>query len=321
MMRWFGCCAALSLLLAGQAWPQGKFPDRPIRLVVAFTAGGNADIVARTVAQGMGERLGQPVVIENKPGANAMIGAEAVARAPADGYTLLQATAETHAINPHIFKKISYDALKDFTAVGEIGSFPFALVVNPKLPVKGLAGFVDYAKRNPGKLNFSSWGVGSTSQIAFEQFKQATGIDMVHVPFQGAAPAVAAVAAGEVDAFMVPLTVAVAQAQGGRVKLLGVTSASRGASAPDVPTLSEQAVPVVIGGWHIIVVPKNTPAEIVARLNQALNATIHDSAMRESLGKLGIDAADTSPADAGKMLLEEWRRWGKIASAAHIAAD
>lgn len=312
---------ALALLLASQAWAQGKFPDHPVRLIVAFTAGGNADIVARTVAQGMSEQLGQPVVIENKPGANAMIGAEAVARAPADGYTLLQATAETHAINPHIYKKISYDALKDFTAVGAIGSFPFALVINPKLPVKNLAEFVDYAKKNPGKLNFSSWGVGSTSQIAFEQFKQTTGIDMVHVPFQGAAPAVAAVAAGQVDAFMVPLTVAMAQAQGGRVKVLGVTTAKRAGSAPEVPTLTEQGVPVVIGGWHVIVVPKNTPGEVVARLNQALNATIHASAMRESLAKLGIDAADTSPAEAEKMLAGEWQRWGKIAGAAHITAD
>ncbi len=320
-MRLFRGYAALALLVAGHAWAQGKFPDHPIRFIVAFTAGGNADIVARAVAQGMSEQLGQPVVIENKPGANAMIGAEIVARAPADGYTLLQATAETHAINPHIYKKISYDALKDFTAVGEIGSFPFALVVNPKLPVKDLAGFVDYAKKNPGKLNFSSWGVGSTSQIAFEQFKQTTGIDMVHVPFHGAAPAGPAVAAGQVDAFMVPLTVAMAQAQGGRVRVLGVTSAKRAASAPDVPTLSEQGVPVVIGGWHVIVVPRNTPAGVVARLNLALNAAIQASAMRESLARLGIDAADTSPAEAEKMLREEWQRWGKIANAAHVAAD
>ena len=315
------CVAALALVLASQAWAQGKFPDHPVRLVVAFTAGGNADIVARTVAQGMSEQLGQPVVIENEPGANAMIGAEAVARAPADGYTLLQATAETHAINPHIYKRISYDALKDFIAVGAIGSFPFALVINPKLPAKNLAEFVDYAKKNPGKLNFSSWGVGSTSQIAFEQFKQTTGIDMVHVPFQGAAPAVAAVAAGQVDAFMVPLTVAMAQAQGGRVKVVGVTTAKRVGSAADVPTLSEQGVPVVIGGWHVLVVPKNTPREAVGRLSEALSATIQGAAMRESLIKLGIEPANSSPGEAQKMLLEEWQRWGKIAASAGISAD
>jgi tripartite-type tricarboxylate transporter receptor subunit TctC len=315
----------LCLLVGLSALPAAAqprlFPDRTLRFVVPFTPGGNADVVARTVAQGMTEQLKQSVVVENRPGANAMIGAEAVARSAPDGYTLLLATAESHAINPHIYKKVNYDAVKDFSAVGVIGHFPFALVINPKLSAQNLAEFVELAKRNKGKLNFASWGVGSTSQIAFEQFRQTTGVDAVHVPFQGAAPAITALAGGQVDAFMVPLAVAVPQARSGRVRLLGVTTAQRAASNPEIPTLSEQGVAVVSGGWHVIVVPKATPGDVVAKLNGALNAALGVREMRENLQKQGIDPASTTPAEAERMLQSEWQRWGKVARDAAIAAD
>ena len=315
----------LCLLVGLSALPAAAqprlFPDRTLRFVVPFTPGGNADVVARTVAQGMTEQLKQSVVVENRPGANAMIGAEAVARSAPDGYTLLLATAESHAINPHIYKKVNYDAVKDFSAVGVIGHFPFALVINPKLSAQNLAEFVELARRNKGKLNFASWGVGSTSQIAFEQFRQTTGVDAVHVPFQGAAPAITALAGGQVDAFMVPLAVAVPQARSGRVRLLGVTTAQRAASNPEIPTLSEQGVAVVSGGWHVIVVPKATPGDVVAKLNGALNAALGVREMRETLQKQGIDPASTTPAEAERMLQSEWQRWGKVARDAAIAAD
>ncbi len=279
--------AIAAALFAAGAQPRA-FPEHALRLVVPFTPGGNAD---------------------------------AVARALPDGYTLLLATAESHAINPHIYRKVSYDALADFVAVGVIGHFPFALVVNPKLPVQTLADFIDHAKRNKGKLNFASWGVGSTSQIAFEQLRQTTGIDLVHVPFQGAAPAVTAVAAGQVDAFMVPLTVALPQARSGRVRLLGVSTAQRVPSAPEIPTLAEQGVPVVSGGWHVIVAPKNTRKEVVAMLNVALNATFAGAEMRDNLQKVGITPANTNPEQASAMLQAEWQRWGKVAREAAILAD
>lgn len=316
----FALFASILVSAPGPAQPKG-FPDHAVRLIVPFTPGGNADVVARMVAQGATEQLKQSVVVENRPGANAMIGAEAVARPPADGYTMLLATAESHAINPHIYKKVNYDAIKDFAPVGVIGHFPFALVINPTLPAQNLAEFIDYAKKNKGKLNFASWGIGSTSQIAFEQFKQTTGIDGVHVPFQGAAPAITAVAGGQVDAFMVPLTVAVPQAKSGRVRLLGVTTAQRVTTSPDIPTLSEQGVAVVSGGWHVLVVPKATPAEVVAQLNRALLATTAVPAMREGLLKAGIEPANTSPAEAEKMLLAEWQRWGKAARDASVTAE
>lgn len=322
-MRGYKLFAAvgLALLTSAQAYAQSNYPDRPIRFIVPFTAGGNTDVVARIVGKGIAEQLKASVVVENKPGANAMIGAEMVARSQPDGYTMLLATAETHAINPHIYKKINYDAIKDFSAVGVIGSFPFALVVNPKLPVTNLAEFVEYAKKNKGKLSFSSWGVGSTSQIAFEQFKQVTGVDMLHVPYQGAAPAITAVTAGDVDAFMVPLTVAVPQAKGGRVKLLAVTSDTREDSAPDVPTMKELGFPVVIGGWHVIGVPSATPKDVVAKLNAALNAATRDPSIRETLEKQGVDPKETTPAEADAMVKAEWQRWGDIVDSAHISAD
>lgn len=314
--------AALSLLLPGLGIAQSaNFPDHPVRFVVPFTAGGNADVVARIVAKGMSDALKQSVVVDNKPGANAMIGAEAVARAPADGYTLLEATAETHAINPHIYKKVPYDAIKDFAAVGVMDYFPFALVVNPKLPVNSLKEFVVYAKERPGKLSFASWGVGSTSQIAFEQFKQTAGLNMLHVPFQGAAPAITAVSSSQVDAFFVPLSVAVPQARSGHVKLLGTTTAGRAASSPEVPAFSEQGYPVVIGGWHVIVAPKATPKAVLARLNQALNEALKAKEIREALTNQGLDPANTTPAEADKMLQAEWQRWGKIAKDAAITVD
>jgi len=297
------------------------YPDHPIKLIVPFTAGGNVDISARTIAQGLTEQLGQSIIVENKPGANTMIGTDYVAKSPADGYTLLLAGAEGLAINPHVYKKVNYDALKDFSAVGLVGSFPFALVINPKLPINNLAEFIEYAKARSGKLNYSSWGIGSTSQIAFEKLKQTSGIDLIHVPFQGAAPAITAVASGDVDAMMVPLSVALPQASGGRIKILGISTDKRVSSADSIPTLSEQGVPVVISGWQILVAPKNTPAAVIQTLNQSLNKVMNSEAIRASLIKGGINPAPGTPAQANALIETEWSRWGKVAKDAKISLD
>lgn len=322
MIRYLqGLLILAAALLSMQALGQPAFPARPIRFIDPFTAGGNTDVVARIVAKGMSEQLHASVVVVNKPGANAMIGAEYVAHAPPDGYTMLLGTAESLAINPHIDKKVNYDALKDFAEVGIIGTFPFALVINPKLPVKTLAEFVAYAKKQHGQLTFSSWGIGSTSQIAFEQFKQVTGVAMRHIPYQGAAPAITAVEAGNVDAFMVPLTVAVPQASSGKVRLLGITSAQREKSAPDIPTMTEQGYPVVIGGWHVLVVPKATPTDIVQKLNTALNAAVNSKDIHDVLVRQGVDPASSTPAKATQWVESEFDRWGKVATAAHITAN
>ncbi len=306
---------ALALLGCSTAFAQ------TIHIVVPFTPGGNVDIVARIVAQGLTEELKQSVIVENKPGANAAIGADYVARATPNGHTLLFATAETHALNPHIQKKLSYDPLKDFTSIGIVDRFPFSLVVSPKLPVANLGEFVAYAKKHDGKLNFASWGNGSTSQIAFEQLKQSTGMNLVHVPFQGAAPAITAVASGNVEAFIVPLSVARPQAANGRVKLLAVTSEKREESAPEVPTATEQGVPVVISGWHVLAAPSRTPQATVSSLNKALNAVTAKAEVREKLLKAGVQPATSTPEEAQDMVRAEFRRWGSVAKTAGITAD
>jgi tripartite-type tricarboxylate transporter receptor subunit TctC len=310
------CAAICATPAMAQTWP-----DRPVHLVVPFTPGGNVDIAARLVAQGMAEDLKQNVIVENKPGANAAIGAETVAHAKPDGYTVLFGTAETHALNPHLRKNLPYEPLKDLPVVGIVDRFAFSLVVAPSLAAKDLREFVAYAKANPGKLNFASWGNGSTSQIAFEQVKQVTGMDLVHVPFQGAAPAISAVSAGTVQAFIVPLSVAQPQAANGRVKLLAVTSEKREAAAPDVPTAKEQGVPVAISGWHVLAVPAGTAPEVMQRLNRALNAATAKPEVKERLAKAGLQPASSGIEEAQSMVKEEYRRWGEVARKAGLEAQ
>ena len=297
------------------------FPDKPIRLIVPFTAGGNVDNSARTISQGLSEQLGQSMIVDNKPGANTLIGAEFVARANPDGYTLLLGTPESLAINPHVYKRINYDPLKDLTAVGLVGNFPFALVVNLKLPAKNIKEFVALAKSMPGKMNYSSWGIGSTSQITFERFNQVAGIELVHIPFQGAAPAITAIAADEVQAMMVPLSVALPQAAGGKVKILGITTSQRFASAPDILTFQEQGYPVVMSGWHLIVAPNKTSPSVLQTLNRNLNKALETQATKEALIKIGIEPSPGSIAQANKLIQTEYERWGKIAKDAGIAIE
>jgi len=318
LIKYFSAAVAISFASLSQGAP---FPDRPIRLIVPFTAGGNVDNSARTVGQGLSEQIGQSVIVENKPGANTLIGAEFVARANPDGYTLLLGTPESLAINPHVYKKINYDPLKDLAAVGLVGNFPFALVVNPKLPAKNLKEFVALAKSAPGKMNYSSWGVGSTSQITFEKFNQVAGIDLIHIPFQGAAPAITAIAADEVQAMMVPLSVALPQAAGGKVKILGITTGQRFASAPEIQTFQEQGFPVVMSGWHLIVAPKKTNPAVLQTLNQHLNKALETQVTKDALIKIGIEPSPGSIAQANKLMQTEYERWGKTARDAGIAIE
>jgi tripartite-type tricarboxylate transporter receptor subunit TctC len=295
-----------------------EFPDKPIHIVVPFTAGGNVDISARTISQSLQEKLNQAIVVDNKPGANAMIGADYVAHAKPDGYTLLLGTAETLAINPHFYAKINYDPLKDFTTVGLIGDFPFALVISPNLNIHNVAEFVAEAQKNPRKYNFSSWGIGSTSQIAFELFKNVASIDLVHVPFPGASPAITAVSAGEVQAMMVPLSVAIPQAKNGRVVILGITSKKRVPQAPEIPTFIEQNFPVELSGWHILVAPKSTPSKIIEKLHQALIDSFIQTSTKQNLDRIGINASPMSTQEAQTFFEKEYVRWGTILKNAKI---
>jgi len=312
---------AFAALLGALPIHASTFPDRPLRIVVPFAAGGNVDIVTRIVAGGLSEALGQSVVVENKAGANGVIGAEFVARSAADGYTLFIATAETMALNPFLMKSVPYDPLKDFAAISLIDDFPFTLTVNPQLPVKTVSEFVAYARANQGKLNFSSWGTGSIGQIAFEQFNQATGIRMEHIPFKGAAPAIMAVATGEVHAFMATLSVARPQAASGRVRILAITTAERDPTAPEIPTLREMGVDVVIRGWHILAAPAATPASVVSRLNGALVTTVRRPDISEKLIGVGVRPVTSSADEAHAMIRSENARWRDVARKAGLKAE
>jgi tripartite-type tricarboxylate transporter receptor subunit TctC len=298
-----------------------EYPEKPIRLVVPWPAGGGSDVVARVVAQPLGERLKQAMVIENRPGANGAIGSDVVARAPKDGYTLIWVTADTHAINPHVYPKLAYDPRRDFAAVGIAGYFPYALVVNPGFPGSSVADFVAQAKQRPGKITFASWGIGGSAHVAMEMFKQQGGFDVLHVPFQGAAPAIQAVVAGQVDSMIVPMSVADPYARGGRLKLLGLAAPSRFAGAPDLKTMAEQGVPVNAGTWVGIMAPAGTPTDILVRLNRALNATIESAPVRESLLKLNTEPSTMSVEQFKAFVDSEYVRWGKTIRDANIRAD
>lgn len=321
MRRLHGVLVFAALMGALAPAQASTFPDRPLRIVVPFAAGGNVDIVTRIVATGLSEALGQSVVVENKAGANGVIGAESVARANPDGYTLFIATAETMALNPFLMKSVPYDPLKDFAAIGLMDDFPFTLTVNPQLPVKSVNDFVTYARANQGKLNFSSWGTGSIGQIAFEQFSQATGIQMQHIPFKGAAPAIMAVATGEVHAFMATLSVARPQAASGRVRILAITTPERDPSAPDIPTLREMGVDVVIRGWHILVAPAATPGPVISRLNGALVSTVRRPDISEKLVGVGVRPVTSTAEEAQAMIRSENTRWRDVARKAGLKAE
>jgi tripartite-type tricarboxylate transporter receptor subunit TctC len=309
------CAASLSFNVAAE------YPDKPVRLVVPWPAGGGSDVIARVVALPLGERLKQAMVVENRPGANGAIGSDAVARAAKDGYTLVWVTADTHAINPHVYPKLNYDPRKDFDAVGIAGYFPYALVVNPAFQAASAQEFISRAKQNPGKITFASWGIGSSAHVGMEMFKQQGGFDVLHVPFQGAAPAMQAVIGGQVDSMIVPMAVADPHARGGRVKMLGLAASNRFAGAPDLRTLAEQGVPVNAGTWLGIMAPAGTPREVIVKLNRELNAVVNAPAVRESLFKLNVEPSTMSVEQFKGFVDSEYERWGKTVRDAKIKAD
>jgi len=310
-----------ALLAAASFAASAAFPDKPVRIVVPWAPGGNVDIVTRIVAQALGEELKQNVVVENRPGANGAVGTESVSRAAPDGYTLLIAVAETHALNPSLRKDLPYDPLKGFASVGIVDRFPFSLVISSKLPPADLKAFIAHAKDQPGKLNFSSWGRGSLSHVAMEQVKQSAGLDLVHVPFNGAAPAMTALTAGTVQAFVAPVSLARPYAADGRVKALAVTSDKRLDVMPNVPTLTEQGLPVVVEGWHVLAAPAGTPAEAIETLNRALNAALKRADVREKLLKTGVRPVGSTSQEAQALVDSEFTRWGDIARKAGIKPE
>lgn len=313
---------AIPALVVTAASAQTAYPNHPIKLIVPWPAGGVTDASARILATHLADRLKQPVVVDNKPGANGRIGAEAAAKSPPDGYTLFVASAETHAINPSVFATVPYDPLKDFIAVAPYAINPFTVVVRREVKAADMKEAVALAKSTPGKMTNASWGVGSTSQIIMEMVKSQAGIDVLHIPFQGEAPAVVALLGGQVDFMVMPAARADALRKDGTVKVLAVTTGKRVDLLPDVPTLTEQGYKVDVANWFGIVVPSKTPPEAVRRVSDEINALLRGKEFPEALRKLGVDAHPimTQP-EYQKFVADEGTRWGSVIRAANIRLD
>lgn len=316
----FVVCSVTALLALG-AHAQGTYPDKSIRMVVPYNAGGGTDVLARAIAMGAGKILKQSIVVDNKPGASGMIGSDFVAKAAPDGYTILMTAADTHSINPHVYPKIAYDALKDFVPIAQVGLLPYALVVNPKVPAKNVKEFIALAHSQPGKLTYASWGVGSSSQVAMEMLKVMSKLDILHVPFTGAAPAMTAVLGGQVDAMFVPLSLAVPNAEAGKVVVIGLGAPARFVGAPNIPTLEEQGISLNTAPWISILGPAKMPKAAVDKIYSAVSEAVKDPQITELMIKGGLQLEVLSPEQFGKVLVSEFDRWGATVKAAGIKAD
>jgi tripartite-type tricarboxylate transporter receptor subunit TctC len=296
------------------------YPSRPVKLVIGFAPGGPADIVARLVGQFLSEKLGQPFVIENRPGAGTTIATETVAHATPDGYTLLWTTSADE-INTTLYRKLNYDFIRDIVPVASIDLLPLVMEVNPAFPAKTVPEFIAYAKANPGKVNFATGGIGSSQHVAGELFNFLTGVKMIHVPYRGAALAVNDVIAGQVQLTFSPIPLSLGYIRGGRLHALAVTSAKRSPALPDVPTVAE-----FVPGYEAIATdglgaPKGTPAEIVTLLNQTVNAALDDSKVKARLASFGSVPNPMSPEQFKTFIAAETAKWAKVLKFANIKMD
>jgi tripartite-type tricarboxylate transporter receptor subunit TctC len=297
-----------------------SYPLRPVRLIVGFAAGGAADITARVIGQWLSERLGQQFVIENRPGAATNIATEAVVHAPADGYTLLMVSS-SHAFNPSLYDKLNYNFVRDIAPVASITQVPSVMEVNPLLPAKTVLEFIAYAKANPGKINMASAGPGASTHIFGELFKMMAGVDLVPVHYRGSGPALTDLIGGQVHVMFDPLPSSIEHIRGGRLRPLAVTTAIRLEALPNAPTVGEFVLGYEATLWQGIGAPKNTPTEIVDRLNSEVNAALADSKMKARFADLGNLVLSGSPVDFGNLIAEETEKWGKVIRTAGIKAE
>ena len=311
---------AVALLATSRiAWAQA-YPMRPVRLIVPIAPGGASDITARLIGQWLSERLGQPFIIENRPGGGNNIGTEAVVRAPADGYTLLLCGI-TNATNATIYDKLNFDFIRDIAPVAGISHGPFVMVVNPSVPAKSLPEFIAYAKANPGKISMASSGIGAATHLAGELFKMMAVIDMVHVPYRGGGPAVTDLIAGQVQVYFASTVASIQYIRAGRLRALAVTAAMRSDALPDIPTVGEFLPGYEASTWYGVGAPKATPAEIVEKLNKEINAGLADAKIKARLLDLGGDVLALSPTDFGKLIADETEKWAKVVKFANIKAE
>jgi tripartite-type tricarboxylate transporter receptor subunit TctC len=289
-------------------------------LIIGYPPGGSADITARLTGQWLSERLGQPVVIESRPGAATNLATEAVVRAPPDGYTLLL-VAPANAINATLYDKLNFDSLRDLAPVAGIIRFPNVVVVNPSLPIKTIPELIAYAKANPGKLNMASSGNGSTIHMSGELLKMLTGINMVHVPYRGGAPALTDLISGQVHVMFDNIPTSAEHVRAGRLRGLAVTSAARSDVLPELPTVADFVPGYEASAWYGLGAPKGTPAEIVEKVNKEINAILADATPKARFAELGASLLPGSPADFGKLLAEETEKWGKVVKFAGVKPD
>jgi tripartite-type tricarboxylate transporter receptor subunit TctC len=325
ILKWLKRVALLSACISAGAFAQNAatdFPSRPIRLIVPFAPGGGNDNVARTVGKKVTEFLGQGVVVENRAGAGGTIGAEVVARAKPDGYTLFLGGVGSHAINPNMMKNLPYDPIKDFAPIVLLARAPMVLVAHPKLGLHNVQELIAMAKAEPGKLNYASNGNGSSSHLAAAMFASMAGVDMVHVPYKGLSPALTDLIAGTVPLMFSSVVAILPHVKDGSLVPLGVTSDKRMPLLPNVPTIAEQGVPgYETNSWYGILAPAGTPPEIVAKLNAALNKALADPEIQKSLSLDGAQPVGGTPEEFGAYIKREKERLGDVITKAHITAQ
>ena len=287
------------------------YPTRPVRIIVGFASGGTLDIIARLLGQWLSERLGQPFVVENRPGGGGNIGTDAVVRAPPDGYTLLL-VGSPNMINATLYEKLNFNFIRDIAPVASIDRTPLVMEVNQSFPARSVPEFIAYAKAKPGKINMASAGTGTGQHVAGELFKMMAGVDMTHVPYRSAGPALTDLIGGQVQVMFDGLPASIEHIRTGRLRALAVTTATRLDALPDIPTVADVVPGYEASAVHGIGAPKNTPTEIVDRLNKEINAALADPKMVARLADLGLTVLPGSPADFGKLIAEETEKWGKV---------
>jgi tripartite-type tricarboxylate transporter receptor subunit TctC len=303
---------AAAALMLPVAHAQSTYPNKPIRFVVPFPAGGATDIFARAVSQKLGEKLGASIVVDNKPGAGGTIGSDIVAKAAPDGYTLLLATSSTHAIAPSFGSKLPYDATADFTPVSHVGNAPSIMVVPSTSPAKTVKEWIDHARKNPGKLNYASSGNGTIVHLTAEYFKAQTGLFLVHIPYRGTALAIPDLVSGKLDVLFDSLPSGLPHVKEGRLRALGITSLKRSPLLPDLPAIAETVPGFESNTWFGVYGPKGMPAELVARVNQGLNQALQEADVKDRLARLGIEPVSGTPQQFAAMVENDRAKWKKI---------
>jgi len=318
-----------TLWLAGCAWgmaPQVQaqaphYPTKPVRLIVPFPAGGATDLFARTLSQKLGEKLGQSLVVENRPGAGGTLGSDLAAKASPDGYTLLLATSSTHSIGPNLNPRMPYDAVKDFTPISRVGNAPSIMLVPNSSPAKTVKEWIDYAKKNPGRLNYASSGNGTIVQLTAELFKAQADLFVVHIPYKGTALAIPDLVSGKVDVLFDSLPTGLPHVRDGRLRALGVTTLKATPLAPGVPPIADVLPGYESNTWFGLFGPKGLPADVVSRVNTAANQVLQDPEVIDKLQRLGIESVGGTPAQFTAMLAKESAKWKKIISERKITLD